>query len=272
MNIREWGKLMKIGFIGGGNMAGAIALGVIKSGLCEKCDVCVCDINEESLKKYDKEIKTSTDNKKALESDYIILAVKPFILSKVLEELSSYDIKNKVFVSIAAGITTDEIKKILGKDTKVVRVMPNTPAQVAEGMTVIAQPDSCVTESELLSVVSIFNAVGKTEIMAENMINVVTGVSGSSPAYVFMLIEAMADAGVSGGIPRDKAYTLAAQSVLGSAKMVLETGMHPGELKDMVCSPKGTTIEAVAELERRGFRAAIIEAIKKCIDKANNIK
>jgi len=263
---------MKIGFIGGGNMAGALANGVIKSGLCKKSEVTVCDINKESLEKYDKEITTSTDNKKAIECDYIILAVKPFILSKVLEELSAYDIKNKVFVSIAAGITTDEIKVILGKSAKVVRVMPNTPAQVAEGMTVIAQPDSCVTSDELLGVVQIFNAVGKTEIMAENMINAVTGISGSGPAYVFMFIEAMADAAVLGGIPRDKAYELAAQTVLGSAKMVLDTGIHPAELKDMVCSPKGTTIEAVAELEKRGFKSAVIEAIKKCIDKANNIK
>ncbi len=263
---------MKIGFIGGGNMAGALANGVIKSGLCKKSEVCICDINEESLKKYDKEIKTSTDNKDALECDYIILAVKPFILSKVLEELSAYDIKEKVFISIAAGITTDEIKGILGKEAKVIRVMPNTPAQVAEGMTVIAKPDSCVTDSELSDAVKIFDAVGKTQIMAENMINAVTGISGSGPAYVFMFIEAMADAAVLGGIPRETAYELSAQTVLGSAKMVLETGKHPGELKDMVCSPKGTTIEAVAELEKRGFKSAVIEAIKKCIDKANNIK
>lgn len=263
---------MKIGFIGGGNMAGALANGVIKSGLCEKTDVTICDINEESLKKYDKEIKTSTDNKKALECDYIILAVKPFILAKVLEDLSVEDTKNKVFISIAAGITTDEIKGILGSDAKVIRVMPNTPAQVAEGMTVIAKPDSCVKENELLDAVKIFDAVGKTQIMAENMINAVTGISGSGPAYAFMFIEAMADAAVLGGIPRDKAYELSAQTVLGSAKMVLETKKHPGELKDMVCSPKGTTIEAVAELEKRGLRAAVIEAIKKCIEKANNIK
>ena len=263
---------MKIGFIGGGNMAGAIANGVISSGLCAKKDICICDINAESLKKYDKEIKTSQNNKDALLCDYIVLAVKPFILSKVLEELSDIDTDGKVFISIVAGISVKEIKSVLGENAKVVRVMPNTPAQVGEGMTVIAKPDSEVSEEELLGVMKIFDAVGKTEIMAENMLNVVTGVSGSSPAYVFMLIEAMADAAVLGGIPRDSAYSLAAQAVLGSAKMVLETKKHPGELKDMVCSPKGTTIEAVAELEKRGFRSAIIAAIKKCIDKANNIK
>lgn len=263
---------MKIGFIGGGNMAGAIANGVVASGLCEKKNICICDINAESLKKYDKEIVTSQDNKDALSCDYIVLAVKPFILPKVLEELSSHNTDGKVFISIVAGVTVKEIKSILGESAKVIRVMPNTPAQVGEGMTVIAKPDNKVSEEELSGVKKIFDAVGKTEIMAESMLNVVTGVSGSSPAYVFMLIEAMADAGVSGGIPREIAYKLAAQSVLGSAKMVLETDKHPAELKDMVCSPKGTTIEAVAELEKRGFRSAIIEAIKKCIDKANNIK
>ncbi len=263
---------MKIGFIGGGNMAGAIAQGVCASGMVDAENICVCDINENALKKYAGGIKTSSDNRDALLCDYIVLAVKPFVLADVLKEVSESDIKDKVFVSIVAGISVEEIKSVLGKDAKVVRVMPNTPAQVGEGMTVIAKPDSQVTDSELLTVVKIFDSVGKTEIMEEAMINVVTGVSGSSPAYAFMMIEAMADAGVMGGIPREVAYRLAAQSLLGSAKMVLETKKHPAQLKDMVCSPGGTTIEAVAELEARGFRAAIIEAIKRCNEKANNIK
>lgn len=263
---------MKLGFIGGGNMAGAIAQGVIASGVFGASDICVCDINKEILEKYQKDVKTSVNNKDALLCDYIVLAVKPFILSKVLEEIKEENIKGKVFISIVAGISVEEIKSVLGSDAKVVRVMPNTPAQVGEGMTVIAKPDDAVCEEELKTVIEIFDAVGKTEVMAESMINVVTGVSGSSPAYVYMMIEAMGDAGVTGGIPRDTAYKLAAQAVLGSAKMVLDTGRHPAELKDMVCSPKGTTIEAVAELEKRGFRSAIIEAIKKCNEKANNIK
>ncbi len=253
-------------------MAGAIAQGVIASGVFSASDICVCDINKEILKKYPAEVKTSSDNCDALLCDYIVLAVKPFILSKVLEEIKGENIKGKVFISIVAGISVEEIKSVLGIDAKVVRVMPNTPAQVGEGMTVVAKPDSAVNEEELKTVIEIFDAVGKTEIMAESMINVVTGVSGSSPAYVYMMIEAMGDAGVTGGIPRDTAYRLAAQAVLGSAKMVLDTGKHPAELKDMVCSPKGTTIEAVAELEKRGFRSAIIEAVKKCNEKANNIK
>lgn len=265
---------MKIGFIGGGNMAGAIAGGVIASGLCQKREVCVCDKNPATLEKYDREINTSTDNRDAFYGDYIILAVKPFILPQVLDEIAGLDrkeIESKVFVSIVAGVPVDAIKQVLGKTAKVVRVMPNTPALVLEGMTVVARCENNVSEAEFSAVIDIFNSVGKTEVMPEEMINTVTGVSGSSPAYVYMLIEAMADAGVRDGLSRDAAYRLAAQSVLGSAKMVLQSGKHPGELKDMVCSPKGTTIEAVAELEKRGFRAAVMEAIKKCNDKANHI-
>lgn len=265
---------MKIGFIGGGNMAGAIAGGVINSGLCKKSDLYICDKNPAVLEQYNKEFHVSADNHDALSGDYIILAVKPFILPSVLEELARFDkkeLEQKVFVSIVAGVTIDTIRKTLGKHAKVVRVMPNTPALVQEGMTVVAQREEAVSEEEFRDVVRIFDAVGKTEVMAESMMNTVTGVSGSSPAYVYMLIEAMADAGVLGGLSRDAAYRLAAQAVLGSAKMVLESGKHPGELKDMVCSPKGTTIEAVAELEKRGFRSAVIEAIRACNEKANNI-
>ena len=215
---------MKIGFIGGGNMAGAITGGVIASGLCSKDEICVCDKNEAVLAKYDREIKTSTNNRDAFFGDYIILAVKPFILPKVLEEIAGMDkkeVEGKVFVSIAAGVTIDTIKQTLGSRTKVVRVMPNTPALVLEGMTVVAQCDNNVDQAEFSAVVDIFNSVGTTEVMPETMINTVTGVSGSSPAYVYMFIEAMADAGVRDGLARDAAYRLAAQSVLGSAKMVL---------------------------------------------------
>lgn len=265
---------MKIGFVGGGNMASAIAGGVLASGLCQKNEICICDKNRDALARFDGNIKTSTDNRDAFFGDFIILAVKPFVLPFVLEELAGLDrkeIENKVFVSIVAGVSVETIKQTLGKTAKVVRVMPNTPALVLEGMTVVAQCEDNVSEAEFSAVIDIFNSVGKTEVLSENMINTVTGVSGSSPAYVYMLIEAMADAGVRDGLARSTAYRLAAQSVLGSAKMVLESGKHPGELKDMVCSPKGTTIEAVAELEKRGFRSAVIEAIKQCNDKANNI-
>ena len=150
---------------------------------------------------------------------------------------------------------------------RLVRTMPNTPAFVGEAMAALC-PNKMVTEEDLAAVKTIFESFGKASVVPENMIDVVTGVSGSSPAYVFMFIEALADAAVLEGMPRAQAYEFAAQAVLGSAKLVLESGKHPGELKDMVCSPGGTTIEAVRVLEDSGFRGAVIEATKACIDKA----
>ena len=260
---------MKIGFIGGGNMAGAIVNGVLSSGLCEKQEIAVCDKSKEALLKYDG-VHTSEENLDALSCEVVVLAVKPNILPSVLEEIKTHK-TDAVFVSIAAGVKLSAMKEILGNDAKIVRVMPNTPALVGEGMTVLATPDDSVTEEDFKKVQTIFDSVGKTEVLKEEMINTVTGISGSSPAYVYMMIEAMADAGVRDGLSRDSAYKLASQAVLGSAKMVLETGINPAALKDMVCSPNGTTIEAVAELEKRGFRASIMEAIKKCNDKANKM-
>ncbi len=263
---------MNIGFIGGGNMADAILKGILAAGLVEKEDIVVCDKSEAALYKY-KGIRTSQDNQDALSCDYVILAVKPSILPVVLKELkaSGKSLSKNVFISIVAGASVASICEGLGEDAKIVRVMPNTPAMVTEGMTVISAKEANVSEEAFSDAVKIFDAIGKTEILPENMLNTVIGISGSSPAYVFMMIEAMADAGVRDGLARDVAYRLAAQSVLGSAKMVLESGRHPAELKDMVCSPKGTTIEAVTELENKGFRSAIMDAIKKCNDKANRL-
>jgi pyrroline-5-carboxylate reductase len=148
--------------------------------------------------------------------------------------------------------------------------MPNTPALVGEGMAALS-PNANVTEDEAKNILNIFQSFGKAEIVPEYLMDTVTAVSGSSPAYVFMFIEAMADAAVMGGMPRNQAYTFAAQSVLGSAKMVLETGKHPGELKDMVCSPAGTTIDAVGVLEEEGFRSGVIKAMTACIEKSKKL-
>ncbi len=260
---------MKIGFIGGGNMAGAIVNGVLSTGLCEKNEITVCDKNKEALLKYEG-VHTSEKNLDALGADVVVLAVKPNILPLVLKEIKEAK-TDAVFVSIAAGVKIATMKEILGETAKIVRVMPNTPALVGEGMTVLAEPDKTLPAEDFVKVRAVFDSVGKTEVLKEEMINTVTGISGSSPAYVYMMIEAMADAGVRDGLARDIAYKLAAQAVLGSAKMVLDTGINPAALKDMVCSPNGTTIEAVAELEKRGFRASVIEAIKKCNDKANKM-
>lgn len=153
---------------------------------------------------------------------------------------------------------------------KIVRTMPNTPALVGEGITGVCHND-LVTKEELEYVCHILNGFGKAEVVPERLMDVVVSVSGSSPAYVFMFIEAMADAAVADGMPRPQAYKFAAQAVLGSAKMVLETGKHPGELKDMVCSPGGTTIEAVRVLEQKGFRSAVFEAMKVCAEKSKGM-
>lgn len=266
---------MKLGFIGGGNMAYAIAGGILSSGLLRCGDIYVYDVNKKAHEKFiEKGITTSCDLTVLDNADYIIIAVKPHIVPIALSDISEKysDIyKDKVFISIAAGISVSKIKGMLGKNFKVIRVMPNTPAQVGEGMSVLAAAEAPVSDEEFAVAEKIFSSVGKTEVMNENMLSAVVAISGSSPAYIFMLIEAMADAGVRDGLPRNVAYKLAAQSVLGSAKMVLETNMHPAELKDMVCSPQGTTIEAVAELEKCGFRSAIISAMKKCTDKTNNM-
>ena len=157
-----------------------------------------------------------------------------------------------------------------GKDVKIVRTMPNTPALVGEGITAACCNEN-VTPNELDSVVNILKGFGKCEVISENLMDVVVSVSSSSPAYVFMFIEAMADAAVADGMPRAQAYEFAAQAVLGSAKMVLETRKHPGELKDMVCSPAGTTIEAVRVLEEKGMRSAVFEAMKACTRKAKGM-
>ncbi len=266
---------MKLGFIGGGNMAFAIAGGVLASELCAESDMYISDPNDAALEKFSAlGVSVSTQNKNALQADYIILAVKPFIMPLVLTELrEKYSdlIADKVFITIAAGIDIGTIKEALGYDAKVVRVMPNTPAMALAGMSVITAEHEPVTNDEYDTVIKIFKAVGEVEILPESLLNSVIALSGSSPAYVFMMIEAMADAAVRDGITRPAAYRLAAQSILGSAKLLLETGKHPGELKDMVCSPRGTTIEAVKKLEECGFRSAIIEAMEACTDKANNL-
>ena len=176
----------------------------------------------------------------------------------------------KLVVSIAAGISLDIIESFLGKDKRIIRVMPNTPALVGEGMAGLS-PNELVSDEEAELVKKLFESFGKAEIVPEKLQDAVCGISGSSPAYVFMFIEAMADGAVAEGMPRAQAYKFAAQAVLGSAKMVLETGKHPGELKDAVCSPGGTTIEAVAALEQAGFRSAVIDAERICIDKSRSL-
>ena len=201
----------------------------------------------------------------------MFLAVKPVYLDDVIEEVKSAVRAETLVVSIAAGRDLKYLKEAFGRpELKIIRCMPNTPALVLEGCTGVCAGDE-VPEEDLEKVVELMSAFGKASVVPERLMDVVVGVSGSSPAYVFLFIEAMADAAVAEGMPRKQAYEFAAQAVLGSAKLVLETGKHPGELKDMVCSPGGTTIQAVKVLEEKGMRAAVIDAVEACISKSRNM-
>ncbi|CEP81191.1 pyrroline-5-carboxylate reductase [Paraclostridium sordellii] len=263
----------KIGFIGAGNMAKAMIGGIVKSSLVDANKVTASDLNENALKNAKKEygINVTTDSKEVVKnSDIVVVAVKPNVYDIVLEGVKDLISDEKIIVTIAAGKTIESIENVIGKDKKVIRTMPNTPALVNEGMSAICKNKN-ITDEELNIVKNIFNSFGKAEVVNEYLIDAVIGASGSAPAYVFMFIEAMADAAVLAGMPRNQAYTFAAQAVMGSAKMVLETGKHPGELKDMVCSPGGTTIEAVKTLEEEGFRSAVIKAIGDCIEKSKEM-
>lgn len=263
----------RIGFIGSGNMAKAMIGGIVKSGLVEPQNIISSDLNEAILESVRNEfnINTTTKSEEVVKnSDIIIVAVKPNIYDIVLNGVKELIDNEKIIVTIAAGKTIESIENVIGQNKKIVRTMPNTPALVNEGMSAICKNKNILDE-ELEMVKSIFNSFGKAEVVNEYLIDSVIGVSGSAPAYVFMFIEAMADAAVLYGMPRNQAYKFASQAVMGSAKMVLETGKHPGELKDMVCSPGGTTIEAVKTLEEEGFRSAVIKAMVDCMEKSKEM-
>lgn len=264
---------MKIGFIGCGNMGQAMLAGMLDSGKVKADQFIVSDKTLEArvnLKKKYGVYVAETNTEVAMISDVIFIAVKPQYYEEVISEIKQSVWSEKIVVSIAPGKTLAWLEEKMEKPAKIIRTMPNTPAMVKEGMMGIC-PNEHVTEEELQMVSNLCTTFAKVEVVTEPLLDVVTAVSGSSPAYVFMFIEAMADAAVEGGMPRKQAYTFAAQAVLGSAKMVLETGMHPGELKDMVCSPGGTTIQAVRVLEEQGMRAAVMDAMKTCLDKSRNM-
>lgn len=264
---------MKLGFIGTGNMASAIMGGIIKKGLISANEIIGADLLEQGRERVKKEfdICITADNNEVVEkADVIILSVKPQFYEEVICEIRDFIRADQIVITIAPGKTLAWILEKFGKDVKVVRTMPNTPALVGAGMTAMC-PNEFMTEEEIAYVRTLLESFGRVEIVPERLMDTVVSTSGSSPAYVFMMIEAMADAAVSGGMPRAQAYHFAAQAVMGSAKMVLETGKHPGELKDMVCSPGGTTIEAVRTLEEYGFRSAVIEAMKVCEEKSKGM-
>jgi pyrroline-5-carboxylate reductase len=264
---------MKIGFIGAGNMAFAMMSGIIAKGLVSADNIIASDHLPKALQNISQKlgVKTTADNAEVVKaSDIFILAVKPQYYAGVIEEIAPFVTPAQVVVTIAPGQTIARLESLFNKPVRLVRTMPNTPALVQEGIAALCK-NELVTDENMQQVCNIFDSFGKSQIVSEKLMDAVVAVSGSSPAYVFMLIEAMADAAVAEFMPRDQAYLFAAQAVLGSAKMVLESHKHPGELKDMVCSPGGTTIEAVRVLEERGFRSAVIEAMKACANRAREL-
>lgn len=264
---------MKVGFIGGGNMASAMIGGMIQKGVVSADDILVSVRTEKSVERLTNQfrVQATMENEAVVAgSDLVFLAVKPNQIKNIINLVKNFISPEKIIVSILPGKSLQWLGTEIGKPTKLIRTMPNTPALVGEGMTGVCAND-LVTEEELQLVLTLLKSFGRAEVVPECLMDTVTGVSGSSPAYVFLFLEALADAAVAEGMPRKQAYEFAAQSVLGSAKMLLETGMHPGELKDMVCSPGGTTIEAVAVLEREKLRSAIIDATRACIRKSKGV-
>jgi pyrroline-5-carboxylate reductase len=264
---------MKIGFIGTGNMGTALINGLINSEFATANDIYAYDISYDKLLKLKDElsINISKSNVDVInECDVVILAIKPNLYDSVLEEIKNDVDENKIIIIIAPGISIDHVKSILNKG-KIVRTIPNTPALIGEGITAISYPeDISFNDKEIVE--KIFKSCGEIVEIKENLIDAAMAISSCSPAYVYMFIEALSDAGVSLGLPRDVAYKLSSKAVSGSGSMVLKTGFHPGYLKDMVTSPSGTTIQGVRTLERYGLRSAVFEAVISSFEKVKGNK
>ncbi|MDO4331900.1 MAG: pyrroline-5-carboxylate reductase [Eubacteriales bacterium] len=261
---------MKIGFIGLGNMAQAMIGGILKNKLAGPEEILGSAKTAETEQKIREKFgicTTGNNERTAHESDVLFLAVKPQFFPEVIEQIKGLNYAGKTIVSIAPGKTLDWLAEQFGNDLAFVRAMPNTPALVGEGCTAACFSDR-VDEASKETVMEILGSFGKAFEVPERLMDVVPGVSGCAPAWVFMMLEAMADGAVAEGMPRKQAYEFAAQAVLGSAKLMLETGKHPGELKDMVCSPAGSTIQAVRVLEEKNFRGAMMDAVIACIEKS----
>lgn len=264
---------MKIGFIGLGNMASAMIGGMLDTGTFSPDEIIGSAKTQATADRAAQRfgIAAGTDNQEtARQADVLILAVKPIFLPEVIAEIKNIVDETKLVISIAAGKSIDWLEQEFGRKLRVIRCMPNTPAMVGEACTCICLKED-VSKQDEETARKIMNSFGKASVLPERLMDAFIGVAGSAPAYVFLFIEAMADAAVLAGMPRAQAYEFAAQAVLGSAKMVLETRQHPGVLKDMVCSPAGTTIEAVKVLEEKGMRAAVIDAVNACVEKSRNL-
>jgi len=263
---------IRFGVIGAGNMGEAIVRGFYASGAATGVTTSIYDPDAKKCRVLENSLPVhSAASLEALidGSDILLIAIKPNICAHVYNEQHKR-FSGKAVISIAAGWGGERLKQALPSDTRILRVMPNTPAMVGAGMIVFESGDS-LTEGEKSFAQTLFGSVGEVISVEPKLMDAVTAVSGSGPAYVYLFIEALADGGVKAGLPRPVALKLAAQTVKGSAMMVSETGVHPGELKDRVCSPGGTTIEAVAVLEQQGFRGAVIAAVDACREKSERM-
>lgn len=259
--------------IGSGAMGSAFAKGVINSGAFKPEEVTLADVFASRLEKLARElgVKTTSDNKAAVSgADIILLALKPAIIGQVVKEIAGIVKQNQLIISIAAGVKLESVESAMPEGVGVIRVMPNTPCQIGAGAIGFCR-GKAVNDSQVEAAKKVFDAVGISFEVPEKLLDAVTGLSGSGPAYVYVMIEALSDAGVRVGLPRDISLRLASQTVMGSAKMVLETGDHPARLKDQVTSPGGTTIAGVDELEKAGFRSALIEAVKAATKRSEEL-
>lgn len=261
----------RIGFIGCGNMGRAIIKGIVSSGVCRPDGIIASARTQATLDAAHAEfgIDVTPDNALAAQAQIVVLAVKPHMFEDVIGQIAPSLPADVLLVSIAPAKTLAWLSEKSGI-AKVVRLMPNTPAAVGEGMTSVVPNDAC-TQEDVDTVLAIVNSFGKSEVVPEGLIDAATAVAGCAPAFVYMFIEAMADAAVLEGMPRAQAYRFAAQAIAGSGRMVLETGQHPAVLKDAVCSPGGTTIEGVRVLEEAGMRGAVIDALMATVDKARSL-
>ncbi|HEX6209145.1 MAG TPA: pyrroline-5-carboxylate reductase [Methylomirabilota bacterium] len=266
-------KGKRVGFLGGGNMGEALIRGLLGAGLVPAELLAATDVRAERTAQLTRQfaITAHADNPRLVrEADVIIVAVKPQVITAVLAEVAPAVTARHLLISIAAGVSTSTIRAALGKDARIIRVMPNTPALVLQGAAAIArgrglQPDDLPTAQ------AIFGAVGRVVVLDEDLMDAVTGLSGSGPGYVAIVIEALADGGVRMGLDRATATTLATQTVLGAAQLLAETGMHPGALKDMVSSPGGTTIAGISALEEGGLRGTLIRAVERATQRSREL-
>ena len=258
-------KGKRIGFVGCGNMGEALVKGLVEANVVKADAVTAADTRTDRLADLDRRygIRVAKDNLECVrECDVVLLAVKPQIMAPVLKEIAPSLSRRQLVISVAAGVSTATIHAAVGKDIRLIRVMPNAPALVLEGATAIAKGKG-LEDGDLEIAQEIFGAVGKVVVLDEELMDAVTGLSGSGPAYVAVVIESLADGGVKMGLDRVTAMTLATQTVLGAAKLLLETGLHPGSLKDMVSSPGGTSITGIAALEEGGIRTTFIKAVER---------